>query len=342
MLAYGRKYKLYVVQPRLIQKHISATGYDTGNNNIIQNKENQQIQSFIVPNGYTDMLTLYDGSLLVENPIQLEATIEYGSGGSGTPQTCEIKLYNLNDEYVKGIKSQYTLMLEAGYESLHGDNLPMLYLGTIATVKTEDMFPNKVTTITCTETNVKKDVQYIRTFMLGDLYDYVLLDMADKFAENGIPTGRILGNNKTKTSLGETISFSGNLSQQLTDVCNAIGFVWFISKGKLYIQSKTEDRIQDFFEIAAENVVGNLAQTDSKTPATTNADTKSSAPVGITGKVFLAPDLDLAQLIKVNFGQYEGTYKPSRIRHNLNWKNGPWQTEFESQAVNNLTLNQNI
>lgn len=331
----GRKYELYITQPVL--RHFSATGTDTGNAGIIVN---EAVQSLVVPNGYYDMSTINDNSLLITNPIQMEADIEYGDVSSaGSPQKATIKLYNLSDSTIRSIRAKQTVLLNAGYET--DSTLSMLFLGSIEKVSTEHDIPNKVTTIVCTDAMAKKDMQYSRTFMLGDSYDMVLLEMSDEFTKAGIITGYILGSPKSNARMIETLSLSGNLTKLLSDVCHSIDYVWFISRGRLYIQPKDEVRVVDIFEVYPKNIIGSVSPEDDKS-ATSSVDPSTQVAPGVKFTVFLSPDLTLDTTVKLMQGDYEGLYKPTKITHKLNWKDGPWQTELESKSVKTLSLNQQL
>lgn len=367
MRVFQRRYELYVVQPFKFEEIKTATSNAATELDVITDTN---IDRLIGYNTYSEARVTYDDSLLITDPLQMEADIKYkrGSGDSGAS---EIRIYNLSDATLNKIAANYTVLLKAGYRT--DPELPVLFIGTINTVRTKREGSDKVTTLICKEGGLQqRDLQYNHCYIRGTPYSQIIADMADYLNVNGIPTSLLLDSRGQKrqtryqliatsatagfkpsaprpsvfdqiidTATTGSYNVSGNIFSSLTTLLDSIDYVWFISKGVVYIQPREAERFQDKVILSPDVVIGNLEPSDDQS-RTSSQDPSNSAGIGIGATVFLDARFALENVVEIPSGLFTGTYMITEIKHKLNWHSGPWQTELKTKPIQKLSLNQNV
>lgn len=323
---FGRVYNLHIATTDLvIAQHTKKTGYE------YQGRLLPASTTSIYTDGYIDYLTI-EQSITISNPLQIKATINYG-GNSGQDQMTTIELRGLSDATKSAIIANKVLLLEVGYENQ--PTLPTLYVGHIESVSSD----RTTTYIRCKEGgNVIKTVNVYHKFKKTQTQEDVFKYLIKKFGENGVPFGDILTCARTDMKLGENRIINGTLISTITDFCNELDYVWFISKGKLYIRAKDLDRVVDLVTLSPKNIVGNIERADDKTAKPT--DDKSNKGVGIKLKLYMNAEIGMNTYIRIPFGEFEGDYKPKALSFHLNLDQGPWQVSLECVPVSTFDLQQ--
>jgi hypothetical protein len=327
---FGHKYEFYIGKAgRLIQEHNAPTGYEQSIPPTIQNPNNEVS---LLTGGFVDYRTIPDQHKLITNPFQMEAEVSYETPASGAtkPQTASFKLYNISKETINFIEKNNVVILKAGYET-DGD-LPLAFSGTVGKVSTVRAGADLVTTIIAKDGgNPINSIRWVASFPEGITYNFVLLQMIKKFKDNGVPLGFFKENDRTIQSLQEPTAYSGKLSKNLSELCASLDYVWFISKGALYVQPKDLPRQTDFLEVYPNNIIGTVSPVDeSLSKDATDASNRAS---GIKFSIYLNAEFGIDKYIKVKEGEYAGDYKPSKIKYKMNWKDGPWMCDIECAKV---------
>lgn len=343
---FGHKYELYVVQPNeLIIVNNGTTGYEGDalalyEGKIVSISSRTSGLSTSTPGSTYDYITVDGGSLLITNPIQLEGSISYKNGKkSGQGQDAEFKLYNLSEDTLSGIQANSTVILKMGYET--DTELPIAFVGQVVKVSTDNSptTSDSITTILCKEgENVLKTVNIVRSFSSFLDNRFVINTFIDRFAENGIPLGGFAPHPILTEGLGESFIVSGLLAKEFTKFLSSIDFIWFISKGKLYVQPSTSDRVTDFLEVNADNVIGTIKPYDDKAGQSTGSP--ENRPVGVEFETFMNANIGLETYLNITYGDYQGKYKPSEVRFQFNWKQGPWSVKVRCQQLLNYEIYQ--
>ena len=335
---FGHKYELYIGKPsELIERHHAPTGFEGTIPAGIKSPDNTKSQ---LTGGYVDYLTIPEDAKKITDPLQMEADIKYSKGKtSGTPQTATIRVYNLAPSTLKYLEADAAVLLKAGYEQ--DKELPVIFVGQVVKVSTVRKGSDNITTMLLKDgANTLKNTKFVGAYPEGQTYNFILLQMIKVFKDNGIPLGAFEESDRSIQSIKEDQSFSGTLSQEFTDLCNSIDYVWYLSKGKLYVQPKEMDRLIDLVEISADQVIGALKPNDDKT-GTSSVD-KESKPAGVKVNTFLNGDIGTHTYVRITYGDYQGDYIPDSVQYKLNWKNGPWSTIVDTQKVKQYVLNNNI
>lgn len=328
---FGHKYELFVGEPsRLIELHNAPTAYDDDIPALL--KAPNLVKSQLT-GGYVDYLTVDATFRRITNPIQMTAKIKYkeAKAGATTPNTATIKLFNLSDTTLEAIVTDALIMLNAGYEQ-DGDDLPLAFVGTVDHVSTQTEGEDEVTTILCTEGgNAIKSIRYVNSHPAGRTYNFILLQMIKHFKDNGIPLGRFQESDRTIQSVKEQVVYSGKLAKILTDLCESLDYVWFVCRGKLYVQPKDQPRATEILKIKPENVIGKISPIKNKAGiSTANAD---SALKGVRFKTFFNGNIGLQSYVNIADGDFAGDYDIKKLDIDLNWADGPWTVSIETEEV---------
>lgn len=327
---FGHKYELFVGKPaRLIELHNAPTAYDDDIPSLIKAPN---LQKSLLTGGYVDYLSVDNTFRRITNPIQMVAKITYREPKAGTtPQTATIKLYNLSDQTLESIVTDALIMLNAGYET-GGSELETAFVGTVDFVDTQEEGGDQVTTILCTEGgNAIKSIRYVNSHPEGRTYNFILLQMINKFKENGIPLGRFQESDRTIQSVKEQVVYSGKLAKILTDLCASLDYVWFICKGKLYVQPKDQPRATEILKIKDSNIIGKITPVKNKVGVPS-----ASAEGGVKGikfKTFFNGQVGLQSYVNISEGDFTGDYNITKLDVELNWANGPWTMTIETEEV---------
>lgn len=176
-----------------------------------------------------------DDDLIIEN-----AYIEYSVSKDleKEPNTCQLKVWNLNDDYVHKIKAAaeddapVELYLQRGGIK-DANKLILAFVGEINNTFHEKMRPGNVTTINCSsqkinhrdffvEGSYKKDTD--QKTILTAFIDAINLPAGNEY---DLPDGKIK----------HSESFSGPAFNLLARYCSDLGLIAYILDGKLFISS---------------------------------------------------------------------------------------------------------
>ena len=202
-------------------------------------------------------------------------------------------------------------------------------------------------------------------------YMQILKDITDVLKEAGIP--HVLNNTPTEQAdrqtlplyteltgipqlpapyradlerrLQVTIPYSyalqGRLFNSLTKVCKDIDFVWFVSKGVLYIQPREFPVLQDLVSVIPNNIIGGVEPYSSNIGMTGEVSDEGN---GVDLTVFLDARIGLESYIKLSHGEYVGMYTPDIIEHKMDYHSGVWQTNIKTKPyiTGSLTIPQTL
>lgn len=326
---FGHKYRFYIGSPsRLVEYHNSPTDYDIPPNP--NNKTPKQVS--LLTGGVIDYRTIPEQAVVIENPFQMQAQVSYkiATSSANTPNLGKFTFYNLPTNTLAEIAVNKVVILQAGYDSQK--TLPLIFSGTVESFKTERKGADMVTEIIAKEGgNVVNTVRVQVAYPRGTTYDLIFLDLMQKFADNGIPTGSFVDTDRARQVLESPLRYNDKLSTILTTVCDNFDYVWFIVKGRLFIQPKDLDRPTEFVILDPSQVIGNISSANDangKGVADKNVPNK-----GVKYETYLNGEVSLNTYTRLPEGDFKGDYKTSEITYTLNWKNGPWKNTIKAGEV---------
>lgn len=348
-LLYDRKYRLVVGEP----DNIIYTGDTNINVGVVDTIKGLPL--------YEDYRT-EDGTAVEITDLHFEAEIS-GDSNTGNQASCILRIYNLSEDTRSVVeKLNNYVILNAGYS---GDQeLAMVFSGQVFDFNTEKQGADLVTTLKCKDgyvpnNGVRISKVYPKTFTGADgkekylTYGDVLEDLADIFSRNGIPTGQLVTSPEdkgyTETDLSlitdnkqlfqqllapadvkllRGYSAIGFLRQIMDKVCNSLGYVWYITNGRLFCHPKGYTATVSLYKISTDQMLS-IRRTGSQQPTTSTG----KGDEGVRIITFLDGRLDTDKRLEVLDGQYAGDYKIISKSHSLNYRNGQWLTTIDCKKA---------
>lgn len=264
--------------------------------------------------------------------LQMQAEGSYIKKGDGKKsQSSKVTVYNPNEETKQYLKRGNIVILKAGYES--DESLDTIMTGQIHTVsETRDKTDIKVV-ISCSEVFiVKQGLRFSKAYSKGTKYTQIFNDIIRAYANNGIPLGFFdvsqLDNKVTKKGF----SFSGNVSNTLSELCEALNYHWYTSLSKLFIVPKTKQTYVRTIVVQDGDVKGSIEPQDDAT-GKDKAQSKE-ALTGLRMKLALVPKASTATHVRVNRTntKFNGDYLINKIDYRLDYEGNEWDLNIECEG----------
>lgn len=347
---FDRKYNLTVGKPIDIQYDIDPFNpLEGGANNVLSNDT------------VADFRTVLQSDAILIEDLQMVTTINNSSNNAGPSSgLTTIQIYNLiGDHRVLVERVNNYIILEAGYEE--DPELIMIFAGQVQSYSTKRVGLDKVTTLTCAEGYTPNNsIRISKTFEENDTYGDVIQYLANTYAQNGIPTGEIIDdwnedaiNDRTFSPLADNgkeliarggkpqnyvqlpvilakpanmkmvngYSAVGYLHQVLENICKQIGYVSYITNGRLFVHPKGFTRMVEEYEFYQDQIKSINGMADNSTNSSIGKGIE-----GVTITTFIDGRLDIDKRVKVLDGEYAGSYKIITSSHQLDYERGSWDT----------------
>ena len=272
--------------------------------------------------------------------LGLEAHINSSSSSSNSSKTT-IKIYNLSKTTLEIVErlNNYVI-LEGGFES--DPELKLLFTGQVSNFETRKEGSDLVTTLTCGDGyTINNDVRIDKSYPKGVSMATVMSDLISQYQKIGISLGNFTpfasSNHRTDyvqlRTPSETIypkgySVHGYLKDVLKEVCESVGYVSYITNGKLFVHPKGYTTTVEQFEYSIDSLYS--AQ---RTASPANGSS-GKADVGLSVSVPLDGRLDVDKQLVVVDGDYAGTYKILTKVHKMSYPSGEWVTNLTCKRLN--------
>lgn len=288
---------------------------------------------------------------------------------------CVIRVYNLTRSEGNLIKENSSIILKAGYRSqLPADNfnredLPLLYIGEVIRVHTEDDGEDFVTEIVCAEGRTPlRNIKISMSWTPGTTYQDMIFDLIDICAGAGIPLGRFEGDNRqynlqeeendgaiglTDTDVKDILGIdttpepdtiindpapngyqvAGLLGKELEKLAENVGYRAYMCLGKLYVEPKYSNQVVEVINLTGNNIIGRVHREEDGSKGL-SGDQLDRA--GIKFKTFLNGNITAnkyVNLSKLSNPEYEGNYKISAIKILLDYEGDAWHTEISATRI---------
>ena len=323
---YDRKYRLVIGVPKTIIYDTNTLNLDTINTYVRED--------------YVSDYRFEQGQAVEITDLQIEADIA-GKSNTGNQAGCVLKIYNLSDETRSIIEQNNNyLILEAGYAQ--DEELALIFSGQVFDYVTEKQGHDMVTTLKCKDGYTPNNgIRVAKKFAKGGNYGEVLTSLTSIFAANGIPVGYLeLSPKQDEKQLFTQIfapseiillrgySAVGFLRQIMDNVCNSIGYVWYITNGRLFCHPKGFTKTIEEYEFNTDQMIS-IRKTGNQQMTTSTG----KGDDGIRIITFLDGRLDTDKRIKVEDGTYQGDYKIVAKSHSLNYRNGQRITTIDCKKA---------
>jgi hypothetical protein len=354
-MTFRRQYEIVVSDPKysrdsfLVGRFIAEDGTALNNSKVVGIDANTEPAS----------------AKVISSPLQMEFTCDYSTDGEGSdPAEATLKLYNLNEQTKRYFNSSPTYVaVKAGYRDT---SLPIIYAGQVLSSTTQRDGSDTITTVTLKDSyEAIQRTRIAYKWPVNTPYRSVLQDLAGFFSSSGITVGYIeepqrklkVGLNRgitTEVISGDaTTEFEdvnverndaqtptsyiveGYLSDALDEICYALGMTWYVVHNKVYAVNGKRGSEGTFIRaygiiIEPENVVGLMSIMNDKT--TTSSDKTPTG--GIKFSTFLDGNISTEKYIEVkDIEGFEGVYKVTSVKHQLNYDGGDWLTKVEATII---------
>lgn len=270
--------------------------------------------------------------------LHIKARISSKEGSNNRSSTV-IEIYNLSQESLDVIeKVNNYVILKAGYV---GNELDIIFTGQVSGFETRRVGQDLITSLTCSDGYIPNNsIRIQKAFPEGTKASDVMSYIVNKYKEIGIPTGQfVTGVDKDErtnyiqlrspdeTSFEMGYSLNGYLVDELTDLCKSVGYVNYITNGRLFVHPKSYTKTVEEFEISEEQVMSIRKQGSNVNNATGKKD------IGITVTALLDGRFDTGKRINILNGNYQGKYRIQSTTHILSYKSGNWNTVLDCKQI---------
>lgn len=275
---------------------------------------------------------------IVIDELQVTASITSSKQGSGS--NTSIKVLGLSDSSLAYIQSNSVILLSAGWET--DKALPLLFAGQVVSAEVDTESNTSSVIIACKEGYTPASMKISKEYPNNTTYLDILTDLADMYADNGVPVGRPLDELESLQGVGvdtpidqivleNGYSVSGFLDTVLAKVCKEVGFTYFFTSSRLYIEPKNYTQTVETLIFPASSVLS-----AKKVVNNTNSSSKDAEDPkqGWKVKVFLDGRLEVGGFISLDVPEsIAGSFKIINLTHDLDYEGDAWFTTVELQNV---------
>lgn len=282
---------------------------------------------------------------VVIDDLQITASIKGNANTSSNSNSSIIKIFNLSKQ-TRGViekKGNYVI-LRAGYAQ--DEELRIIFVGQVEEFETARQGSDLVTTLKCIDGQMPTNsVRISKKFSRDNTYGDVINYLVDTYERNGIARGDVvlggweypptdytqlpvIKNNPFGYLLVNGFSCTGFLHQVLDNICKQMGYVSYITNGKIFVHPKGYTSTVEQYEFTSKQM-----KSIRKSGSTTSNTSISDGLDGIKIITFLDGRLDIDKRVKILDGDHQGTYKIITKSHELDYKFGSWDSTITCTKI---------
>lgn len=265
--------------------------------------------------------------------IKFDCTIRRSAKGSGSKaEKTMFRLYNLAPESIAVLQQKGSvLILEAGYD---GDN-DLLYVGDISFVSTRRAWPETITTVETKDggfvlNNTRAQITYEAKMSKAE----IIRDMIGKL--DGISIGTLAISQLENEYYQDGLSITGNLRDNLIDICRSEGYSWSINNSKISIKpsqlTKSSPEYNKLQVTGYKLTADYIQEIDWYYDNSKKLQDQKNVVRGVSFTTFLLP-LTAEGVISIDYNDYTGDYSIIEVVHNLDSWGGAWSTQVQTEGV---------
>lgn len=274
--------------------------------------------------GYNDISVVPPKSITIDD-IQIEIKIvDTKNTKNNSKQGSTARLYNLNKNTRDFIRVGDAFIVRAGFEQ-DGDELPLLYVGQIETVRTLPRMGNDIVTeLYLTPTQLLNDIKINRSYPPDTSVGDVITDLVEIAASKGLPTGKFFKSDAYLSILNRNYPFgirvNGKLLDALQEVCSNNNYRSYVVLGKLYVHPVGYADYRKTITLTTEDIKGTIEVEEDGT-GTTSSKAGSDTGRGLKVTIPLNANIDTTTIVKVNTESVKGSYTVESVEHELVYEN---------------------
>ena len=323
--SYNRQYELVVSQPF---KDVTYNPSEDYTSSPLQDTS-------MVFSGSDDYRSVNKKRNVTVNDLHIDVNIDSNSTSSGSKGTSAIiKVYNLSSDsraIIANVNNYVTL--SGGYV---GSTLDGLFTGQVSSCYTERQGDDLVTTLHCKDGYTPSNAIQISYYKKkGSTYASVMQDFAKIWQDNGVSIGELSINepsivapipvdNPTDTQLERSYVFSGYLRKAMDNWCTALNYQWQVVNNELYVEPKFNKNRVTVVNVSTDNMISINEKVSGL--KTTSSSTNAK---GLTITLLLDGRITTSKKIRVEDGDYKGTYTIDTVGHRLQYEGQNWYTVVE-------------
>lgn len=281
--------------------------------------------------------------------LHFEAVIDRSmSSSQGAGNTAVVKVYNLAETNKSFMcQENNNIILKAGYNPEGKDNpeLNIIFTGQVDSYTVESMGNDVVTTLYCKDghtpaktVRVGLAIKAAKPPQLPSTYSDVISFIKKVWESNGIKSSK----SSVVTDLASPpllppdeiellggYNFQGYLRDLCNQVCEDIGFQWYIDNSILYFEPKnTPKKLTRRIFVLTDELLLSL-QDNKKNTKTTS--TSSNKDAGVKLKTFVDSRFEVGNYFRVVYGEKKGDYLVTDISYKLSYYGGDWLMEVTAK-----------
>ena len=286
--------------------------------------------------GYNDILVIPPKSITIDNNHIDVAITDTKDTKSKSQQPCKASIYNLREDTRDFIRVGDAIIIHGGFES-DGDELPLLYVGQIESVKTLPRTGNDIITeITAKPTVLLNDIKINRSYPPGTSLGELLQDLIDIAGSKGLPLGNFERSGVYLSIMNRSYPFgiriNGKLLDALQEICSNNNYRAYVVLGKLYVHPQGYTEYRKVATITDENIIGSVEVEEDGSGSTTSK-TGSDKGRGFTLSVNLNGDIDTTTIVKIRTSKVIADCKVTAVRHVMQYEGSSWATELSLSEI---------
>lgn len=248
-------------------------------------------------------IRLEAGGKLIEPPLTIHFDVEFGDGEELSSTT--IKVFNLSDKTIAGIKNNSPVLLSVGYQ----DDIGVVFQGIVKVPDTSWSSVDKITEISCVDEHgmyLKKKVN--KTFAPGTTASTILRFL---ITEAGLKTGDLSPLVDFVYRNGKTLV--GDVSSLIKDIVKDTKSKMHITRGRIYIRDASKGDLIGFVVNKDSGLIDSPEKIETEIESKTDGEKVTRS--GWKVVMLLNHRITVDTIIKVESKAFTGQIRVAKGRH---------------------------
>lgn len=359
---YGRRYSLVIGRPGRADytnaRPPSSIAKPMTNGEYQESIYSREVNNVNVDTSFGDDRTVIPVEFREWTNTQMTADIDSSKEGDTDNNTkTTIKLWNLSKEEQLFIKKGYAVILRAGYnqdisgnepppgiaspdfnadpKTLGSKDLPLVFVGEILSVSTEKQGEDTETEIICTDGSWSfKGIRVSKTYPgVWNYYDIIEDMIRTGTIKYGVRFGNIFeGQVMASLIYQPTIDYvvNGYFLDELSRLCNSIGYKAFFCLGKIYIEPKYEVARKPTVNYRDDSELYYIRKEDDSNGEVEGSNEDLNA-IEFAGP--LDGRMSVVTQVRIGEGDYEGEWSVTSVAFKLDYEGTDWDVIVRAKAI---------
>lgn len=270
--------------------------------------------------------------------LQVRFDISKSSNNKERTNSATIEIYNLSDEHIKLLNSDYPVaVFSAGYVDTGG--VKRLFAGEITQVTTRKNGTDRVTQLQMGTGYTELNHQQLNSLAApGKTYKDVI-DENIKPNLPGVDRGVYAGLNCNNQVIWG-YSLSGTPKEMLNEICESAGMEWSMEDNVLYIRDQDGTTDENFDQAYVVNKDSGLVENAYYTSGDRRRSKKDKVKKqGVQWKMLLNAEIIPGSIVKLEDTLISGWFKVDSVRHYGDFRGNDWYSEVFCSAKEKVILN---